>query len=179
MHFAWPRGCVKCLRLPAFGCAVWTSTTCLQLGEEHEASFPGNAGSPGNRLLSRRFSVARHHHVAKTAKGRVHRNRKSRPPASGAPRRPLSRRRPPQDTGNKVSRKATLVGTQNIMLGGKSVIQPEVMIRGDLVRSQPSSSSGSGSGASTSNTAVAMGRYCFLSRGALLRPPGRLFKGYA
>ncbi|SPO06692.1 probable RO-12 dynactin Arp1 p25 subunit RO12 [Cephalotrichum gorgonifer] len=79
------------------------------------------------------------------------------------------------DTGNKVSRKATLVGTQNIMLGGKSVIQPEAMVRGDLVRSQPSSSSGSG--APANNTAVSMGRYCFISRGALLRPPGRLFKG--
>lgn len=70
-----------------------------------------------------------------------------------------------------MSRKATLNGTQNIMLGGKSVIQPEAMIRGDLVRSQSSS------GAQANNTAVAMGRYCFLSRGAVLRPPGRLFKG--
>ncbi|KXX77812.1 Dynactin subunit 5 [Madurella mycetomatis] len=55
-------------------------------------------------------------------------------------------RRPPRgeyietDTGNKVARKATLVGTQNIILGGKTVIQPEVMIRGDLIRSIPSSS---------------------------------------
>ncbi|TDZ15894.1 Dynactin subunit 5 [Colletotrichum orbiculare MAFF 240422] len=76
------------------------------------------------------------------------------------------------DTGNKVARKATLVGTQNIMLGGKTVIQPEVMIRGDLARSaQPSS------GAPANNTSVAIGRYCFLSRGALLRPPGRMYKG--
>lgn len=80
-----------------------------------------------------------------------------------------------QDTGNKVARKANLVGTQNIMLGGKTVIQPEAMIRGDLARSvQPSSSSG---GAPASNTAVAIGRYCFLSRGCCLRPPGRLYKG--
>ncbi|CAM1500593.1 Fc.00g097550.m01.CDS01 [Cosmosporella sp. VM-42] len=79
------------------------------------------------------------------------------------------------DTGNKVARKAILVGTQNIMLGGKTVIQPEVMIRGDLARSIPSSSS-SGS-APASNTAVAIGRYCFLARGALLRPPGRIYKG--
>ncbi|CAK7200104.1 hypothetical protein SEUCBS139899_002793 [Sporothrix eucalyptigena] len=79
------------------------------------------------------------------------------------------------DTGNKVSRKATLVGTQNIILGGKSVIQQDVMIRGDLVRSLPASSSSGGS--SGSNTAISIGRYCFLSKGCCLRPPGRLWKG--
>ncbi|KAM7196170.1 putative dynactin subunit 5 protein [Rhypophila sp. PSN 637] len=90
-------------------------------------------------------------------------------------------RKPPRgeyietDTGNKVARKATLVGTQNIMLGGKTVIQQEVMIRGDLIRSLPSSSSSGGG--PPSNTAVAIGRYCFLSRGCCLRPPGRLYKG--
>lgn len=71
-----------------------------------------------------------------------------------------------QDTGNKVARKAILVGTQNIVLGGKTVIQPEVMIRGDLARAAPANT-----------TAVIVGRYCFLSRGALLRPPGRIYKG--
>ncbi|KAI6357733.1 hypothetical protein MCOR25_007568 [Pyricularia grisea] len=89
-------------------------------------------------------------------------------------------RRPPRgeyietDTGNKVSRKAVLVGTQNIMLGGKTVIQPEVMIRGDLTRT---STSGSSSSSSESKTAVAIGRYCFLSRGSCLKPPSRLHKG--
>lgn len=98
-----------------------------------------------------------------------------------------------QDTGNKVARKAVLVGTQNIVLGGKTVIQAEVMIRGDLGRTAPSSSatasstaaggagaggSSSGTGAAPPNTtAVSIGRYCFLSRGALVRPPGRLYKG--
>lgn len=54
------------------------------------------------------------------------------------------------------------------------MIQPEVMIRGDLARSaQPSAG-----GAPANSTAVAIGRYCFLSRGALLRPPGRMYKGY-
>ncbi|GJN67917.1 hypothetical protein PLIIFM63780_001910 [Purpureocillium lilacinum] len=83
------------------------------------------------------------------------------------------------DTGNKVARKAILVGTQNIMLGGKTVIQPEVMIRGDLVRTAApsSSSSSSGGAAPATSTAVAIGRYCFLARGVLLRPPGRLYKG--
>lgn len=87
------------------------------------------------------------------------------------------------DSGNKVSRKAMLQGTQNIMLGGKAVIQPEVMIRGDLVRTAPSSTStssttsGSAPSAPANTTAVAIGRYCFLSRGSLLRPPGRIYKG--
>ncbi|KAI2624124.1 trimeric LpxA-like protein [Xylaria nigripes] len=78
------------------------------------------------------------------------------------------------DTGNKVARKAVLVGTQHIMLGGKTVIQAEAMIRGDLARTQTSSSA---PGAPGSNTAVAIGRYCFLSKGCCLRPPGRMYKG--
>ncbi|KAF4595677.1 dynactin 5 [Ophiocordyceps camponoti-floridani] len=78
------------------------------------------------------------------------------------------------DSGNKVARKAILVGTQNIMLGGKTVIQPDVMIRGDLVRSVAVSASGS---SPANTTAVAIGRYCFLAKGVLLRPPGRLYKG--
>lgn len=83
-----------------------------------------------------------------------------------------------QDTGNKVARKAVLVGTQNIMLGGKTVIQPDVMIRGDLVRNAPpSSSTTTKTPAPASTTAVAIGRYCFLSRDVHLRPPGRLYKG--
>lgn len=80
-----------------------------------------------------------------------------------------------QDTGNKVARKATLVGTQNIMLGGKTVIMQDAMIRGDLARTALSSSAGGS--APASNTAVAIGRYCFLSKGCCLRPPGRMYKG--
>jgi dynactin-5 len=94
------------------------------------------------------------------------------PPTATMSRRPVKGEYIETDTGNKVARKAILVGTQNIMLGGKTVIQSEAMIRGDLVRTAPSSSS-----APSSNTAVAIGRYCFLSRGVLLRPPGRLYKG--
>lgn len=81
------------------------------------------------------------------------------------------------DTGNKVARKATLVGTQNIMLGGKTVIMADAMIRGDLARTAISSSSAAA--APSSNTAIAIGRYCFLSKGCCLRPPGRMYKGYA
>lgn len=64
------------------------------------------------------------------------------------------------------------------MLGGKTVIQPEVMIRGDLVRTATPSSSSTGSGAApTTSTAVAIGRYSFLAKGAILRPGGRIYKG--
>ncbi|KAI0017060.1 trimeric LpxA-like protein [Xylariomycetidae sp. FL0641] len=78
------------------------------------------------------------------------------------------------DTGNKVARKAILIGTQHIMLGGKTIIQAEAMIRGDLARTAQGPS---GSGAGGGNTAVAIGRYCFLSKGCCLRPPGRIYKG--
>ncbi|ORY69094.1 dynactin subunit 5 [Pseudomassariella vexata] len=75
------------------------------------------------------------------------------------------------ETGNKVARKANLVGTQHIMLGGKTVIMADAMIRGDLARTAPTSSSSSSSGtAPGSNTAVFIGRYCFLSKGCCLRP---------
>ncbi|KAI0151527.1 dynactin Arp1 p25 subunit [Pestalotiopsis sp. NC0098] len=77
------------------------------------------------------------------------------------------------DTGNKVNRKATLVGTQHIMLGGKTVIMPEAMIRGDLARTAPSTNPNQPG----SNTAVFIGRYCFLSKACCLRPPGRIYKG--
>lgn len=64
------------------------------------------------------------------------------------------------------------MGTQHIMLGGKTVIQPEAMVRGDLVREPNPSSAGGSSG-----TSIAIGRYAFLSRGAVLRPPKRVYKG--
>lgn len=68
-----------------------------------------------------------------------------------------------------------MIGTQHIMLGGKTVIQAEAMIRGDLARTaQPTSGSAAAPG---SNTAVAIGRYCYLSKGCCLRPPGRIYKG--
>ncbi|KAI1808781.1 trimeric LpxA-like protein [Daldinia bambusicola] len=90
-------------------------------------------------------------------------------------RRPVKGEYIETDTGNKVSRKAILIGTQHIMLGGKTVIQAEAMIRGDLARTgQAVSGSAAAPG---SNTAVAIGRYCYLSKGCCLRPPGRIYKG--
>jgi hypothetical protein len=82
---------------------------------------------------------------------------------------------PPQDTGNKVSRRSQIIGTTNIILGGKTVIQAEVIIRGDLLRTYPASNSSEKQG---NPVAVAIGRYCFFSKGCELRPPGKLYKGY-
>jgi dynactin 5 len=81
----------------------------------------------------------------------------------------------PQDTGNKVSRRSQIIGTTNIILGGKTVIQAEVIIRGDLLRTYPPSNPSEKQG---NTVAVAIGRYCFFSRGCELRPPGKLYKGY-
>ena len=80
------------------------------------------------------------------------------------------------DTGNKVARRSQLHGTQHIILGGRAVIQPEVCIRGDLVRAPPASDASSKPGTSTTSpaVAVAIGRYSFISSGTVLRPPCRM-----
>ncbi|BEI86612.1 hypothetical protein CcaverHIS002_0608990 [Cutaneotrichosporon cavernicola] len=70
------------------------------------------------------------------------------------------------DTGNKVSRKATILGAQNIVLAGKSIIQTRAIVRGDLRRNQTGS-----------YVVISMGRYCLLGDGAILRPPGKIYKG--
>ena len=84
------------------------------------------------------------------------------------------------DTGNKVARRSQLYGTQNIILGGRTTIQPDVCIRGDLVRAAPPTKDPKDpnkSGASATNTSVMVGRYTFVSTGSILRPPHRLHKG--
>ncbi|EEH42066.1 dynactin subunit 5 [Paracoccidioides lutzii Pb01] len=86
------------------------------------------------------------------------------------------------DTGNKVSRRSQVHGTQHIILGGKTVIQADVCIRGDLFRHQsdhPTSNSSSSSNPTPASPAVAVsiGRYTYLSRSCLLRPPSRLHRG--
>ncbi|OJJ00295.1 hypothetical protein ASPVEDRAFT_39733 [Aspergillus versicolor CBS 583.65] len=90
------------------------------------------------------------------------------------------------DTGNKISRRSQIHGTQHIMLGGKSIIMADAVVRGDLFRTSSSSSSSNpdpksssgGSSSGNSNTiAINIGRYSFISRSAILRPPSRLHRG--
>ncbi|WWC70073.1 uncharacterized protein I206_104019 [Kwoniella pini CBS 10737] len=70
------------------------------------------------------------------------------------------------DTGNKVSRKATIIGATNIILGGKSIIQLGSILRGDLKRS-----------ISGQNVVISIGRYCLIGENSIIRPPGKLYKG--
>ncbi|WWC62063.1 uncharacterized protein I303_104652 [Kwoniella dejecticola CBS 10117] len=70
------------------------------------------------------------------------------------------------DTGNKVSRKATITGATNIILGGKSIIQTGSILRGDLRRSTAGQ-----------HVVISMGRYCLIGEGSIIRPPGKLYKG--
>lgn len=67
---------------------------------------------------------------------------------------------PPQDTGNKISRKAHIEGKPNIMLGGRTVIMAGVTMRGDLQRKQERPADGSESAAAdkVSSTAITIGR---------------------
>ena len=74
------------------------------------------------------------------------------------------------DTGNKVSRKSNILGSQNIILGGKTIIQADCTVRGDLRRAAAPGQHG--------NVAIAIGRYCFLARSCVLKPPGKTNRGF-
>nr|QBH72928.1 dynactin subunit P25 [Frankliniella cephalica] len=64
-------------------------------------------------------------------------------------------------SGNKVSRQTVLCGSQNIVLHGKVIVQSDAIIRGDLAH-------------------VRTGRYCIVSKRAVLRPSFKKFsKGVA
>ncbi|OQD77973.1 hypothetical protein PENDEC_c002G05024 [Penicillium decumbens] len=79
------------------------------------------------------------------------------------------------DTGNKISRRSQIHGTQHIILGGKTVIQAEAVIRGDLYRLPTTEPSKPPSNAPS--VAITVGRYTYISKGAILRPPSRLHRG--
>lgn len=61
-----------------------------------------------------------------------------------------------QASGNKVSKQTVLCGSQNIVLNGKVIIQSDAIIRGDLAN-------------------VRIGRYCIISKNAVIRPPFKKF----
>ncbi|KAJ1831729.1 hypothetical protein LPJ63_004071 [Coemansia sp. RSA 2711] len=69
------------------------------------------------------------------------------------------------DTGNKVSRRSLISGSQNIVLGGKSIVHHKCTIRGDLRRAGPSH-----------QAAILIGRFCSLGPHSVLRPPYKSYK---
>ncbi|KAL2222611.1 trimeric LpxA-like protein [Thermoascus aurantiacus ATCC 26904] len=91
------------------------------------------------------------------------------------------------DTGNKISRRSLIHGTQHIILGGKTVIQTDAVIRGDLYRlpqqqpqqpsSDPDAQNQQQQQAPPPSVAVTIGRYSYVSKQAILRPPSRIHRG--
>ena len=94
------------------------------------------------------------------------------------------------ETGNKIFRRSTILGPQQIVLGGKSVLGTDCTIRGDLFRTLPSTSStGPTQDPSTRTTAttaatteargpsITLGRYTYISPSAILRPPHKSSAG--
>ncbi|KAK9374541.1 trimeric LpxA-like protein [Lipomyces chichibuensis] len=75
------------------------------------------------------------------------------------------------ESGNRISRKAVILGSQHILLGGRSTILPECVVRGDLHR--PSSASSTG----TAVASINIGRYSFLEKGVVIKPPFKFYKG--
>ncbi|KAI8926694.1 dynactin subunit P25 [Entophlyctis helioformis] len=69
-------------------------------------------------------------------------------------------------TGNKVCRQSSIYGSQNIVLGGKTIIQNDVVVRGDLRRV--------GAGHAV---AISIGKFCNLCPGVVVRPPYKTYKG--
>lgn len=65
------------------------------------------------------------------------------------------------NSGNKVCNRSVLCGSQNIVLRGKTIIQSDCVIRGDLAK-------------------VEIGRNCVISSKSIIRPPFKRYpKGYA
>jgi len=60
-------------------------------------------------------------------------------------------------TGNKVSRKSVLCGSQHIVFNGKTIVKPKVVVRGDLAN-------------------VRIGRHCIVESNTVVRPPYKRFK---
>ena len=81
------------------------------------------------------------------------------------------------EAGNKVSRRSHLHATTNIVLGGRTVIQSESIIRGDLLRTSSQTASTAAPTAPTANLAVSVGKYTFLSQASILHPPRKLHRG--
>jgi dynactin-5 len=89
----------------------------------------------------------------------------------------LTRPSPPQDSGNKVSRRANITGTANITLGGKTVIMADVHLRGDLTRTKSSTVDPKSASKSQAITSISIGKQTIIATGSVIKPPGRISRG--
>jgi dynactin-5 len=82
-------------------------------------------------------------------------------------------------SGNRVSRRAHIYGSQNIVLGGKCIIPPAVVIRGDLRKAAAPAAPGSDAARAErgSTVAISMNKFCVLGEGCVLRPPYKTYRG--
>lgn len=86
-------------------------------------------------------------------------------------------------TGNRVSKRSIILGSQNIILGGKCIIHHAALVRGDLKRSATTTPSSTSNSTSTqpnnppSAVVITMGRYCVVGEGSVIRPAYKTYKG--
>ncbi|GAA5842109.1 hypothetical protein JCM9279_002789 [Rhodotorula babjevae] len=100
-------------------------------------------------------------------------SRPSRPPSTSTA--PASKPPPyiTTDTGNLVSRACSISGSKNIVLGGKSILRHGCVVRGDLRRAGAAAGSAKDGG----SVVIALGRYCDVGEGVVLRPCYKTYKG--
>lgn len=79
-------------------------------------------------------------------------------------------------SGNLISVRARIYGATAIVLHGRNVVEPGVILRGDLRRFLGTSSASSKK-ESDGQMAIVMGRYCRIGEDSMIRPPGKMTKG--
>ena len=86
-----------------------------------------------------------------------------------------------QETGNKISRRALIHGTQHIILQGKSVVESGVIIRGDIVKSAPPAAPSAADAKAKPANAVSIqcGRYVYIHPNVTLHPPTYYRQGHS
>jgi hypothetical protein len=80
-------------------------------------------------------------------------------------------------SGNLISTRARIYGATSIVLHGRNVVESGVILRGDLRRSLLGSSA-AGKSENDGQMSIVMGRYCRIGEDSVIRPPGKMTKGY-
>lgn len=80
-------------------------------------------------------------------------------------------------SGNLISVRARIYGATAIVLHGRNVVEAGVILRGDLRRFLGPTTASSKT-ESDGQMALVMGRYCRIGEDSVVRPPGKMTKGY-